>query len=192
MDFDGGSIMKRLITELSGFCLIAVLVLAFAADGSAQGKGKGNSGDKGKSERSLNKSDKKSDDAIEQDKGKTKSKGKDQSLSGSDNRYKGLSKKLGRSPESIKAWFESERTLNRDLTYGQFVAANMISRNHKDITAGTILTGLRLGQSIGQTLRRKGWDDDRIGKERKRLKKMRDDDDDGMIEYDDRDVDWRY
>jgi len=76
-------------------------VLAFATDGSAQGKGKGSSGDKGKSERSLNRSDKKSDDAIEQDKGKTKSKGKDQSLSGSDNRYKGLSKKLGRSPESI-------------------------------------------------------------------------------------------
>lgn len=67
----------------------------------------------------------------------------------------------------------------------------MISRDHQDITAGTILTGLQRGQSIGQTLRRKGWDDDRIGKERKRSKKMRDDDDDGMIEYDDRDVDWR-
>lgn len=57
MDFDGGSIMKRLITELSGFRLVAVLLLAFATDGSAQGKSKGNSGDKGKSERSLNKSE---------------------------------------------------------------------------------------------------------------------------------------
>lgn len=184
--------MKHLYSSLAALGMAVVLVLAFAADANAQGKGKGNSENKGKSGQTQGKSDKRNDENSDKDQGKSRKKVKDSNLSGSDNRYKGLSKKLGRSPESIKAWYESERTLNRDLTYGQFVAANMISRNHQDVTAGTILTGLRRGESIGQTLKRKGWDDVRISKERKRLKKLHDDDADGMVDYEDRDLDWRF
>lgn len=174
---------------------LALFVLAFASEGIAQGKGKGNSGNKGNSGQSQgNKGNSgKSDDSIfDDDKEKSKSRGKNSNLLGSDNRYKGLSKKLGRSPESLKAWYESERAFNRDLTYGQFVAANMVSQNHSGISANTILAGLRRGESIGQTLKRKGWDDDRIKNERKRLKKLHDDDDDGLIDYIDRDIDWRF
>src|SRR3954454_19114359 len=44
-------------------------------------------------------------------------------------RYKGLSKKTGQSPQSLWAWYESEHARNPRLTHGQFVAANMIARN---------------------------------------------------------------
>lgn len=168
--------------------LVFALSLAFAfvlsADALAQGKGKGNAGGKGAGQ-SQGKS--KHDDDLwdRDDKGKGKS-GKDGRLSGSDNRFKGLAKKLGRSPESLRNQYYAERAVNPNLNYGQFVAAHMVARNH-NMSPETILRGLRRGDSIGQTLKRDGWDDDRIRRERDRLKRMRGD---GWGDYADRAADW--
>lgn len=108
------------------------------------------------------------------------------------NRYKGLAKRTGHSPESLWAWYESERTRNPRLTHGQFVAANMIARNPaKGITAQSILEGLRKGDSIGQVLRRRGMTEKEIRDERNRVRKLIDDDGSFDYEYDDLDSYWR-
>lgn len=78
--------------------------------------------------------------------------------------------------------------MNPDLTYGQFVAAYMLSRNHRGISTGDILGGLRSGRSIGQILNNKGWKRDKIDKERRRIRDIYKDDRD----YDDRDDYWGF
>lgn len=161
------------------FVLSVVFVFSLSADGFAQGKG--NSG------RSHGKSKNDTSRGGNDDKGKGKPK-KEDGLRGSDNRFKGLSKKLGRSPESLRDWYNAERAVNPNLNYGQFVAANMVARNH-DMSPETFLRGLRRGRSIGQVLKDNGWNDDRIYEERKRLKKMRGD---GWEDYVDRAIDWRF
>jgi hypothetical protein len=79
------------------------------------------------------------------------------------------------SGESVRDWYEREKQLNPDLTYGNFVAANMLSKNlgsrHPGITTETILGGLHRGDSIGQTLKNSGVNDNEIRSEKKRLKK---------------------
>lgn len=108
------------------------------------------------------------------------------------NRYKGLSKRTGHSPESLWAWYESERTRNPRLTHGQFVAANMIARNPaKGISGQTILEGLRRGDSIGQVLYRRGMTERDIRNERSRVRKLIDGDRNFDYEYDDLDSYWR-
>lgn len=171
---------KRIALLTLSLAFVFVLSAEVLAQGKGKGNGKGNGQSQGKS---------KNDDAWDRDdKGKGKSK-KNDGLTGSDNRFKGLSKKLGRSPESLRDWYYNERAVNPNLSYGQFVAANMVARNH-NMRAETILRGLRRGRSIGQILKGSGWDDDRIKDERKRLKKMRDDD--GLDGYIDSDIDWRF
>ena len=99
-----------------------------------------------------------------------------------------MSKKTGISEGALRSRYELERRLNPDLTYGQFVAAHMISRNHRGISTGDILGGLRDGRSIGQILNNKGWDKGKINKERKRIRDNYKDDDD----FDDRDDWWGF
>ncbi len=73
------------------------------------------------------------------------------------NRYRGLSRKLGTTPEAMRAAYEAALLANPDLKYGQFVAANVIADNlggrFPSITSSAILTGLADGDSIGETLR---------------------------------------
>ena len=45
------------------------------------------------------------------------------------NRYRGLSRKLGTTPEAMRAAYEAALIQNPDLTYGQFVAANVVADN---------------------------------------------------------------
>ena len=170
------------------FVLSIAFVFALSADVFAQGKGKGkgNGGGNGKGNaKSQGKS--KNDDPWDRDddRGRGKSKNGDK-LSGSDNRFKGLAKKLGRSPESLRDRYYAERAINPRLNYGQFVAAHMVAKNH-DMSPDDILRGLRRGDSIGQTLRRDGWSDDRIRRERDRMRRMRGD---GWGDYVDRAADW--
>lgn len=182
------------IKTISMICA-GVLMLFLAADAFAQGKGKGNfgGGNRGNSSANAGKKEDKSGLWDDQDKNKGKGdrpntgKGRSSDDAG-DNRYRGLSKKLDMPQDKVRSWYESERALNPDLNYGRFVAANMIARNRKGISADTILTGLRNGDSIGQTLHRSGWSDGRIKDERKRIKKMMKDD--GYDDYQDRDIDW--
>jgi hypothetical protein len=103
------------------------------------------------------------------------------------NRYEGLSRKTGMSSQSLRKWYESERELNPNLTYGQFVAANMIAGNHKGISAQSILNGLGNGSSIGQVLQDQGWNENQIRSERKRIKKNV-----KNAGYQDRDKDWKF
>jgi hypothetical protein len=169
--------------------IVLALSLAFvfvlASDVAAQGKGKGNGGGNGKSIQSQGKSNHDDDLWDRDDKGKGRAKKNDR-LTGSDNRFKGLAKKLGRSPESLRDQYYAERAINPRLNYGQFVAAHMVARNH-NMSPESILRGLRRGDSIGQTLKRDGWDDDRVRRERDRLRRMRGD---GWGDYVDRAADW--
>jgi len=173
--------MKRTIVSALSLALIFVL----ASDVVGQGKGKGNGGGNGKGNQSQGKSKHDEDLWDRDDKGKGHAK-KDGRLTGSDNRFKGLAKKLGRSPESLRDQYYAERAINPRLNYGQFVAAHMVARNH-NMSPESILRGLRRGDSIGQTLKRDGWDDDRVQRERDRLRRMRGD---GWGDYVDRAADW--
>src|SRR5947207_12213386 len=47
------------------------------------------------------------------------------------NRYRGLSRKLGSTPEQMRAAYQAALMANPDLTYGQFVAANVVSRSEE-------------------------------------------------------------
>jgi len=80
------------------------------------------------------------------------------------NRYRGLSRKLGTTPDQMRAAYQAALLANPDLTYGQFVAANVIADNlnarFPSITASAILGGLANGDSIGQTLRSLGLSKD--------------------------------
>jgi hypothetical protein len=76
------------------------------------------------------------------------------------NRYRGLSKELGTTPEQMRAAYQAALMQNPDLKYGQFVAANVVSDNlggrFPAITSQAILSGLANGDSLGQTLRNLG------------------------------------
>jgi hypothetical protein len=91
------------------------------------------------------------------------------------NRYRGISRKLNTTPETLRSQYEAALASNPDLKWGQFVAANVIADNlnsrNSRITASAILAGLRSGDSIGETLRNLGLSSDeakRIEKDAKR------------------------
>jgi hypothetical protein len=73
------------------------------------------------------------------------------------NRFRGLSRKLGTTPEQARARYEAALLANPDLNYGQFVAAHMVAdnlgRRNPNITAANILLGYQNGDSLGRTLR---------------------------------------
>lgn len=80
------------------------------------------------------------------------------------NRYRGLSRKLGTTPEQMRAAYQSALLANPDLRYGQFVAANVVADNlngrYPAITSSAILAGLADGDSLGETLRDLGMSKD--------------------------------
>lgn len=71
-------------------------------------------------------------------------------------RYTGLSKKLGTTPEDLRASYETALAANPDLTWGQFVSANVVADNlgtrYPNITTAAILDGYLNGRSLGRTL----------------------------------------
>ena len=75
-------------------------------------------------------------------------------------RYNGLSKKLGTTPDALRASYEAALATNPDLTWGKFVSANVVAgnlgRRFPNITSAAILEGLRTGDSLGETLHRLG------------------------------------
>ncbi len=176
----------------------AILVLALSSITFAQGNSKGKGKSKGSSSSTVGDVVPNIGNNDNSNRGQGKNKkndpiggvfGDNQKGKGNNNRFKGLSKKTGVSQEALQTRYEIEKRLNPDLTYGQFVAANMIAKNHRGVSSGDILGGLRNGQSIGQVLHDKGWDKNKVSKERKRIKKDRDKDKDR--DYDDDDRTWR-
>lgn len=204
--------MKRILGLFAAIAIVLCVSLGAFAQGKGGGKGssggRGNGGGKGSNGPVFGGGDSNrgrggNDDSIGGSrKEKNKNKGNTNDILGGsnsenrgNNRYKGLSKKTGVPEDALRARFEAEKALNPKLTHGQFVAAHMISKNHKGISTSDILSGLRNGDSIGQVLHDRGWDKDRIKKERKRIKKEmknnrdnNDDDDD----FDDDDSDWKF
>ncbi len=73
------------------------------------------------------------------------------------NRYRGLSRKLGITPEEMRARYEAALLSNPDLKYGQFVSANVVADNlmgrYPKLTAERILIGYQNGDSLGRTLK---------------------------------------
>jgi len=80
------------------------------------------------------------------------------------NRYRGLSRKLGITPEEMRARYEAALLANPNLKYGQFVSANVVADNlggrFPGITATAILAGYQNGDSLGRTLRNLGMTKD--------------------------------
>jgi len=74
------------------------------------------------------------------------------------NRYRGISKKLGMTPEALRSRYIAAATLDPDLKFGQFVSANVVAdnlgRRYPGVTTSAILAGMRNGDSLGQTLKR--------------------------------------
>ena len=178
------------------------ILLGLSVGGFAQGKGKGNSGGKGSSnsqKAAKDKSNGKSDSTgtITVDNNSTgvvtandgKGKGKSGKSKGNANRFNGLSKKTGASPEALDAWYERERLANPNLNHGRFTAAQMVGRNH-NIPPQAILDGMRNGDSMGQVLRRRGLTDAQIDVERKKIREIVDKDKNGFPDYVDDDNDW--
>ena len=161
---------------------VAMLVLGLAAGTFAQGRGRGGGGggrvaagpppgsgvDRGIGNAS-NRSDGRSDGGL----GNASSKSNGRSDAGLDrarlasmnankmsdtelNRYRGLSKKLGTTPEEMRARYQGALLANPDLNYGNFVAAHVIADNlsgrFPNVTSTNILAGLATGDSIGETL----------------------------------------
>ncbi len=75
-------------------------------------------------------------------------------------RFQGIAKKLGTTPDALETEYSAAHQANPNLTHGQFVAANMVAHNlgakNPAITTQAILDGLKSGKSIGQTLQSLG------------------------------------
>lgn len=184
--------MKRTFIAYALVAGVLVLTLSFGAFAQGNSKGKGKSNKPEQTERGNSDKSRKQDDTLWEgfpnERRETEQRGKKDDRDNGSQRFKGLSKRLGIPQEKLETRYDIERAANPDLTYGQFVAAHMIARNHKGISAGDILDGLRNGRSIGQTLKGRKWDKRRIDRERKRIRDLYRDDRD----YDDRDDDWKW
>ncbi len=75
-------------------------------------------------------------------------------------RFGGIARKLGTTPESLRADYRAALEQNPDLNFGQFVSANVIADNlnatHPNVTVSAILNGLGDGKSLGGTLKSLG------------------------------------
>jgi hypothetical protein len=80
------------------------------------------------------------------------------------NRYRGLSKKLGSTPEGIRALYQAALMTNPELNFGNFVAAHVVADSlgsrFPNVTAHAILLGYENGDSLGKTLRNLGMTKD--------------------------------
>lgn len=185
-----GSVSRSWILVATVFVLCGLSIGAFA-----QGKGKGNGGGNGKGASKSNSNGKGASTgtiAVDNDTVITNGKGKGNKgkSNGNANKFNGLSKKVGASPEALDAWYERERLVNPDLNHGRFTAAQMVGRN-RNIPPQAILDGMRNGDSMGQVLRRRGLTDAQIDIERKRIRKVVDEDKNGFPDYVDDDGDWK-
>ena len=125
---------------------------------TASSRSNGRSDDGGNT--ASDKSNGRRDDGI--DRARTQGMNRDRALKNAPddnelNRYRGISKKLGTTPEQLRARYIDAATRNPDLKFGQFVSANVVADNlrgrYPGVTSSAILTGLENGDSLGQTLK---------------------------------------
>jgi len=76
------------------------------------------------------------------------------------NRYNGISQKLNVSTTDLRTQYETALAANPKLTFGNFVAANVVASNlsakNPSITTDAILSGMQSGDSLGKTLQKLG------------------------------------
>ena len=72
------------------------------------------------------------------------------------NKFRGISRKLGTTPQALSKQYQLALLNDPNLKFGQFVAANVVADNlngrYPNVTTAAILAGLSNGKSIGQTL----------------------------------------
>jgi hypothetical protein len=171
----------------AGFSLAFLLLIALSSNSFAQGRGGGNGGGRPAGiggppagigvDRGLGTASTRSNGRSDTGLGTASTRSNGRSDAGVDrarmarananavsdielNRYRGLSKKLGTTPEQMRAAYQAALLANPDLTYGQFVSANVVADNlhtrFPAITSSAILAGLANGDSLGKTLRSLG------------------------------------
>lgn len=124
------------------------------------GTASGNSG--GRSDVGLGKASSRSDGRSDVGLDRARNGGANRSIPSDNelNRYRGISRRLGVAPETLRLQYEAALASNPDLKFGQFVAANVIAANigtrNSSVTASSILAGLQSGDSIGKTLQKLG------------------------------------
>lgn len=73
---------------------------------------------------------------------------------------KGITTKLGTTPEAMETAYLAAKQTNPRLTRGQFIAANLVAQNlgakNSAVTTDALLSGLQNKKSIGQTLQSLG------------------------------------
>ena len=134
---------------------------------SGQSGNHGNSGNKSSSSSSASSDTVTSNDHGKPDKGeknadkaaKNADKARDKAAKMSDNelnRYKGLSKKLGTTPEDMRSRYRTALLQNPDLSYGNFVSAHMVADNlgnrYPNVTSAALLDRMAKGRSLGQAM----------------------------------------
>ena len=76
------------------------------------------------------------------------------------NRYRGLARKFGSTPEEMRSLYHTALLTNPDLKFGHFVSAYVVADSlggrFPNITAEAILLGYENGDSLGKTLRNLG------------------------------------
>ena len=87
-----------------------------------------------------------------------------------------LSENLRMNANDLRSGYQTALATNPDLKFGQYVAANMISRNlssrYPSVTSSAILSGLANGDSIGETLRDLGVSKDEAKRAEKEAKRQ--------------------
>ena len=90
-------------------------------------------------------------------------------------RYTGISKKLGTTPEALRASYDAALATNPDLKWGHFVSANVVANNlggrFPNITSAAILKGLADGDSLGKTLQTLGMGEEQAEETEKAAKR---------------------
>jgi len=90
-------------------------------------------------------------------------------------RYTGITKKLGTTPEALRASYDAALAANPDLKWGQFVSANVVSDNlggrFPNVTSAAILQGLADGDSLGRTLQNLGLGEEQADEVEKAAKR---------------------
>jgi len=196
---------KIKITTLASLAIALFLILEVSSDAFAQGRGRGGGGgrpvsspstgrpttgpgvDRGigtSSQRSNGRSDTGRDTASDRSNGRYDA-GIERARLMRENSSK-ADREIRENPRlqditrmnanSLRAGYESALVLNPKLTFGNYVAANMLARNlggrYPNVTTSAILAGLSSGDSIGETLRDLGVGKDEAKRAEKEAKRQ--------------------
>ncbi len=158
-------IERSLLRKLAGVALASLLILGVTTLASAQGRGRGSGGGRSAGPPSgpppgVGTASQRSGGRSDEGRARAGERGNGLPTSNELNRFRGIARKLNTTPQALETQFLKARAANPRLTFGQFVAANVVAHNlgerHPNITTAAILAGLQSGKSLGQTLQSLG------------------------------------